>query len=174
MRNIASSFLGIAFACIATNASAIDVDLGTIPSTGTFEVVTFSNLVENDTSDPAGTPFVDEYTFTIEQPNAITDISINRLPLQQSGLDVLLFDPFTTTLFNGGLRATLDRDGQTEDLLLDPGEYTIRIEGNAVGLAGGFYSGAVVVSAIPIPAAGLLFFSAIAALGLIRSKRASA
>ncbi len=177
MKKLAMSVVGMAFAVVATNASAISEDLGVIPMTGDFEVVTFGNFILNDGGDPSGTPFIDTFTFEIKQTQTITDISVSRLPLTQAGRDILLFNDFRTVLVGMGERVLFDADGQSEDMDLDPGNYTIRISGTSAGLSGGLYSGAIVVSAasaVPIPAAGLLFFSGIAALGLVRSKRARA
>ncbi len=175
MKKLAMSVVGMALALTAVTASAENFPLGEIPMTGNFEIVGIGNFVENTSGDPAGTAFTDTYTFTIPLDNTTTDISIIRVPLTQSGEEILLFENFRTRLYNGGDVIALDNDGQTGDLQLMANTlYTIEVTGRAVGIGGGLYSGAVVVSAVPIPAAGLLFFSGIAALGLVRSKRASA
>ncbi len=174
MKKLAMSVVGMAFAAIATNALAITEELGVIPMDGDFEVVSFGNFVENESEDGTGTTFTDRFNFTIADEITATDISVIRLPLTQRGMEILLFDEFRTTLINGVDTVLFDSDGQSGDLSLAPGDYTIQVSGRAIGVAGGLYQGAIVVSTIPIPAAGLLFFSGMAALGLVRSRRARA
>ncbi len=174
MKKVAMSFLGFAFAILATHASAAVIeDFGFIPESDTdpFETVVFPHVV--DVGD-----FDDTWLFTLAQESSVS-VSVDNLPNENSGFTFLDIENLSTTLLDSsGSVATFSGNGQTGTLLLGPGAYTVQITGAGTGVAGGAYLGAITVvqdvSAIPIPAAGLLFFSGIAALGFVRSKRASA
>lgn len=171
MKKVAMSFLGLALAFGATQAYA-QVNIGVLPQTGGFQTVILDGEV-----DPG--VFDDIFTFTLEE-DALVSISVDDLPQELAGRIIFNIDDLETSLFDSsGAEVNFFSGGsQSGDLNLMPDTYSLQIQGNATGVLGGLYLGALSVatdvSAIPIPAAGLLFFSGIAVLGLVRSKRASA
>lgn len=183
MKKVAISVLGMAFAFMASSASAVvieDFGLAPDPSQGEVGVVTLPLVNFLDVG-----PIEEEYLFTLDQ-EALVSTSVESLFNDDAGfvfididnLETSLTGPNGTTVFPG---TDVPGDGAFSNsgtLTLGPGAYSFLITGDAVGRTGGAYIGAITVitdvSAIPIPAAGLLFFSGIAALGLVRSKRASA
>ncbi|MGI9286910.1 MAG: FxDxF family PEP-CTERM protein [Pseudomonadales bacterium] len=171
MKKVAMSLLGFAFAVLGAQASA--VELGPITDPLEIDDRVFFDSFDVDNSGM----FTDTLTFTLAT-DAIVAISIDNLPIDLLGEMVFNIEGLQATLFDssGMSLGSIIGDGQSGDLILANSLeiYTLQITGNGTGTEGGVYAGIVAVSAIPIPAAGLLFFSGIAALGLVRSKRASA
>ncbi len=166
------SFVGFAFSVVATYASAdLIEDFGVIPApgAGTTQTVRFNNAHD---AVEAGSFFIDSYTFTLEQ-DAIVELAVEDIDnsplLDIFNLQTRLSEENGSVLFEGFGDTT-----QSGGLTLLTGNYVIEILGNVTGTSNiGAYAGTVTVSAVPIPAAGLLFFSGIAVLSIAHSKHAT-
>ncbi len=111
--------------------------------------------------------FSDIYNFSVTGQNhaIINATAVDLAPFYSiSGLSLSLFDAPDAV-------GTPLASGSTISWLLADGNHSFRIDGQADGTGGGFYTAAIAVSPVPLPAAFWLMLSALAGIGglLIRT-----
>ncbi len=140
--------------------SAATIDIGTLSP---------SNPYINPLAQAPGS-FSDTYNFTLGSDGhaIINATAIDLAPIYAiNGLSLSLFDAPDAS---GATLAT----GSTIQWLLPAGDHSFRISGLATGTAGGFYTAAIAVSAVPLPAAFWLMLSAMGLAGLMLRRSGNA
>lgn len=138
---------------------------------------------------PSGFEFYDDFVFTVSEAttNAVTSTidlgaSFGIADLQvrlysadgQTGLPVPgvpaggVIDAWSSPVSAGGVTGTIAVLPAT---VLGAGTYVLEIRGNITGAVGGSYSGTLNVEPVPVPAAALLFGSALSGLVAARRRR---
>jgi len=143
---------------------------------------TLSDLTATNTTDYFGsqitsTSFTDTYTFNLDVPasnpaiivssstiNGLKTVALSLYKGAVSPADLLLAGNYTNGRIDFG-------DLLTSNANLATGLYTLVVSATSKG--SGAYSGTVSVSAVPIPAAILLFGSGLLGLGAVGRRRAA-
>jgi len=121
----------------------------------------------------------DTIAFSISSNSNVAGSSAN-LPLSLSfwgtNLDVLDITNLKLTLENtaGSILASVNSPATLSYSNLAPGNYDLVVSGVATGLSGGEYGVGVNVSAVPIPAAVVLFGSGLVGLGMAGRRKKAA
>jgi len=149
-------------------------DLG--PLTSATGPVTFGNIV------PTGT-FLNDFTFTLTQlsnpivaivgevvPTVLPPLTPPDRRLDMGSLMLQFFVNTGNSNLPNPLASASFASGDTVELsaTLGPGDFFLRVQGDALGNDGGEFTGQVSVAAIPLPPALLLLLSGLAALGSAR------
>jgi len=174
---VKATFVALALAALSANATPVSplsrsIDFGTISGP-------YSLSYGNTFFAPTPQQFYDVYTFTLSQAASFNSITVNINLGSFLGINNLSarldqgigpFNPSAiplaqnwSTAFNAGPSMT----GSITTLsvpVLQPNAYTLAIRGDAVGLAGGSYSGSFNVALIPEPETYAMLF---AGMGLL-------
>lgn len=161
---IVGSIAGVfMLAGLTTSASALDVNLGVlgVPST---------TIEANNPPNVGFFPFIDNYNFQVA---TLANLTSQTTIINFSTFDIPLDSVTVSLLENGVTVAVATAIANVFDLayanLAPAVDYTLRVQGLALGDSGGLYSLVVDVSPVPLPPAVWLFVSAL--LGLISVSR---
>ena len=163
-RNIKKSFfLSILLFASATPAYALDC-----PALGCDDIGTLSGLeVYTHTRQVTGLPFVDIYNFSLGASAGDITLGVTNVRLFDTfdlyNLNLAVYDGFDGS---GALHAYT---GTQYQLALGQGDYSAVVSGLPIGTQGGIYT--VAITAVPVPAAALLFLSGAAGLMSVGRRR---
>lgn len=99
--------------------------------------------------------------------------SLNQLPLTNAGVNVFDISNLTFNLFssNDTWLAGSVAGGEFSFANLAAGNYYLTVAGTATGVAGGIYSGAISIAAVPEPSSVAMLMIGFAALGAVARRR---
>jgi hypothetical protein len=163
---------------ILTALATVTCSAGVISSAqaATYPLGTFSPGVGQIVENVGTGPFTDFYTFDVTENSAVGG-QLDNLPLS------LTFNSVTQSVLNiadltltlegpsGPLTSALSGSSLRYANLIAGQPYTLEATGIGTGSAGGTYALAYNVSAVPIPAALLLFSSGLVGLGAFAKGR---
>ena len=125
--------------------------------------------INNVTISP-GSSFVDVYNFSLNNTNLFSG-SGAQLPLSFPGYDVLKISNFTLKLFDASnVLAGVTGTTQITDILSN-GNYFVTVSGTPIGLAGGNYTFAVAVQAVPEPNGWVMLLAGLGMIGFVTLRR---
>jgi hypothetical protein len=164
MKGTLQSVLAMVVLGATSIASAAVVDLSAT-ATGPGLNIGDTGLIPTTTVAPG--LFTKDWFFSLNSPSGLGGdvVSVNIGALTHiHDPDLTLIDTTTST--------TYATDVKTFSLAsLPSGNYELEVTGKATGSAGGIYSGAVTVSAVPLPAAAWLLLSGLVGVGLMARRR---
>ncbi|MCB5190606.1 FxDxF family PEP-CTERM protein [Methylobacillus arboreus] len=152
-----------AFLVAASSVYAADVvDLGELNA----GINTYTGTVA------ANTTFSTDYTFSLADVSSGI-FSLSQLPLSNGGISVLDFSSLTFNLYSSAdtWLAGSVAGGEFTFNSLAAGDYYITVAGTSSGVAGGIYSGAINVAAVPEPSSVAMLMIGFAALGAVARRR---
>ena len=129
-----------------------------------------SNHYINNVTISPGSSFVDVYNFSLNNTNLFSG-SGAQLPLSFPGYDVLKISNFTLKLFDASnVLAGVPGTTQITDILSN-GKYFVTVSGTPTGLAGGNYTFAAAVQAVPEPNAWVMLLAGLGMIGFVTLRR---
>ncbi|MCB5184002.1 FxDxF family PEP-CTERM protein [Methylobacillus gramineus] len=162
--NILKTALGTATLIVASSSAyATDlVDLGEL-HTG---INTYTQTVGADST------FTNTFTFSLADVSTGT-FSLNDLSLTNGDVNVLGFSDLSFSLYNSSdtWLAGSVAAGEFTFANLEAGNYYINVEGTTNGVAGGVYSGAINIQAVPEPGSYALLGIGLAVIGVVATRR---
>ncbi|MBL8506067.1 FxDxF family PEP-CTERM protein [Methylobacillus glycogenes] len=112
--------------------------------------------------------------FTFSLADATSGVfSLNQLPLTNAGVKVFDITNLTFNLYsaNDTWLAGSVAGGEFSFANLASGNYYLTVAGTANGVAGGIYSGAISIAAVPEPSSVAMLMIGFAALGAVARRR---
>ena len=163
MNILKNTFASAALVIASSSAYAADVvDLGELQA----GIKTYTNSVAADTT------FTNTFNFSLAEVSTGT-FSLNELPLTNGGVNVLGFSELSFNLYdstNTWLAGSVS-GGEFTFANLTAGNYSIEVAGTTDGVAGGVYSGAINVAAVPEPESYALLALGLGVVGAVAARR---
>ena len=124
------------------------------------------------TESVAAGSFSTNFTFSLADASSGV-FSLNQLPLTNAGVKVFDISNLTFNLYssNDAWLAGSVAGGEFSFASLAAGNYYLTVAGTATGVAGGIYSGAISVAAVPEPSSVAMLMIGFAALGAVARRR---
>ncbi|MPS47736.1 FxDxF family PEP-CTERM protein [Methylobacillus sp.] len=162
MNILKSVLVPAAFLVAASSAYADVVDLGELNA----GINTYTGTVAADTT------FSTNYTFSLADVSSGI-FSLSQLPLSNGGVSVLDFSNLSFNLYSSTdtWLAGAVAGGEFTFSSLAAGDYYITVGGTSSGVAGGIYSGAINIAAVPEPSSVAMLMIGFAALGAVARRR---
>lgn len=167
---------------VIDNSSSDGTNTLTVPNDyGYYE------LVPNTAPVAVGDAFYDDYVFSVSEAAASSvtatvdlgtwyDIDNLQVRLFSLTSGYVYWSSGPTPAGVGSVNtATVENNGSASTAILEninlvAGDYVLQISGISTGSNGGSYSGSLLLQPVPIPAAGILLFSGLLGMGLLRRR----
>lgn len=124
------------------------------------------------TQSVAAGSFSTNFTFSLADASSGV-FSLNQLPLTNAGVNVFDISNLTFNLYSSTdtWLAGSVAGGEFSFANLAAGNYYLTVAGSATGVAGGIYSGAISIAAVPEPSSVAMLMIGFAALGAVARRR---